>query len=90
MPTPSDRSGGLQVATPEIDPASFWVAVTPSDSTVLYGVRGIFVGSAGDVVATDQDGTDATFTCVAGQLLPIMPSKIKSTGTTASGIVALK
>jgi hypothetical protein len=89
MPTPTDRSGGLQVATPDIDPARYWAAVTKSDATILTGVKGLFIGGAGDVVLTDQNGTDATFTCVAGQLLPVSPKHVKA-ATTATAIVALK
>ncbi len=83
----------LEVTIPSIQPAQFWEAVSPSDSTILTGVLGVYVGdvSGGSaLVMTDQDGNDATWTVVAGQFLPVSPSKIKSTGTSAASIVILK
>ena len=91
MPTPSSRTGGLQVATPLLDPYQFFAAVTPSDTTVLVGVRALYIGSTTggtDLVLTDQAGVDTTFTAVAGMVLKVSPTKVKA-ATTATDIVAL-
>ena len=66
-------------------------AVTPSDSTVLSPpFRGLYVAATGVVVVTTLGGTDVTFTGVpAGSILPIVGTKVRATGTTATGIVAL-
>lgn len=71
----------------DIAPASTAVAVSPSDSTVLVGVRALQVGNGGTVIAT-VGGVDATFTCPDGAILPIRATKVK-TASTASNIVAL-
>ena len=63
--------------------------VTPSDSAQLSGVRGLFVGGAGNVEVVAEGGGQATFAAVAGQILPVRAVKVLSTGTTATGIVAL-
>jgi hypothetical protein len=69
-----------------------FAAVTPSDSTVLTGVRGIYVGGTGDLTVVGGDGaTTVTFKAVpVGTVLNISPSKVKATGTTATLLVALK
>lgn len=70
--------------------ASFWAAVTPSDSVPISPVpRAIHVGTGGTVVAKGQNGVSASFTAADGQTLEIQPVYVMSTGTTATGIVAL-
>ena len=66
-------------------------AVTPSDSTPLSDItRGLWVGGGtGTVKVRMASGADCTFTGVAGVLLPIQCDLIYSTGTSATGIVAL-
>lgn len=73
------------------DPASGGSAVTPSDSTVLADVRALYVGGAGNVAVIFKGGTSAvTLTGVtAGSILPIRVTKVMSTNTTATSIVAL-
>lgn len=76
------------------DVSSAWkaIAVTKSDSTVLPdGVRAVWVGGAGDVaVIMSGDTAAVTLAAVpAGTLLPIQVSKVMSTNTTATSIVAL-
>lgn len=65
--------------------------ITPNDSATL-SLRGIFVGGAGDVEFVDDDGNAATFTCVAGNILPVAGGacKVMATGTTATALVALQ
>ena len=66
-------------------------AVTPSDSTaLLYPTTGIYVGVGGTVVVTLKSGVDATFVgTIAGSILPLEVSHVKSTGTTATNLIAL-
>jgi hypothetical protein len=67
-------------------------AVTPSDSTVFGGpTRGLYVGVGGNVtVDMVNGGTSITFTNVQpGSLLPIQATRVYSTGTNATSIVAL-
>ncbi len=49
----------------------------------------IYVGGAGVVVAVLQNGVLATFTAVAGQILPISAIRVNNTNTTATSMVAL-
>lgn len=74
-------------------PADDIVAVTPSDVAVLAPTRAIWVGGAGNiaVLPAGQDSVAVTITGVAaGTLLPIRVVQVLSTGTTATGIVALR
>lgn len=66
-----------------------FVAVTPSDSTILApGAMGIYVGGAGAIAVKDIDGVSVTFSAVpVGTQLSISPSQILSTGTTATNLV---
>jgi hypothetical protein len=75
----------------EITSARRLLTVTPSDSTVLpEDVRCLYVGTGGDVAVVDAFGNDVTFSSVpSGMLLPVQVVKVKSTGTTASNIVAM-
>lgn len=72
-------------------PAGNAEAVTASDSTTLSGVRGVYVGGAGNVAMTFPGQSSAvTFVGVsAGTILPVQPVKIMSTNTTATDILAL-
>lgn len=70
------------------------VAVTPSDSTILPITRALYVGTGGTLVVVmadaDTTSTTVTYTNVAnGAILPIQVSKVYSTSTTASNILAL-
>lgn len=78
-------------------PTSFsvWVPITKSD-TVNFDANlkqgfcdAIYVGGAGIVVAIMSDGTAVSFTCVAGQILPLKAKRVNSTTTTATLMVAL-
>jgi len=64
-------------------------AVTPSDSTIIPYFRALYVGGAGDVAVMFANGTTATHVGVAaGSTLPVQGTKVLSTGTTATNIVA--
>lgn len=75
----------------DVSPATDFAAVTPHDSTNFTTVpRAIYVGGAGNLVAIGAGGDAVTFVGVAaGTLLPIRPTRINSTNTTATSIVAL-
>lgn len=76
-------------------PAEYAVVVTPSDSTNLgYTTRALYVGGAGNVSvemagAGGQEPTVLFTGVVAGSILPISVTRVNSTGTTATTIVAL-
>lgn len=72
-------------------PAARAQAITKSDTTTYEGVRGVYVGGAGNLAVTfPGSSTAVTFVGVAaGSLLPIQPEKIMSTNTTATDILAL-
>lgn len=76
-------------------PSDVYEVITPSD-TVSFSVttRGIYVGTAGDVVCVPKtrtgEGAPVTFQNVpAGTVLPIEALRVNSTNTTASDLVAL-
>lgn len=67
-------------------------AVTPNDSTDLTTMaRGLYIGGAGNVTLDTAGGeTTVAFVGVpAGTTLPIRTARVRSTGTTATNIVAL-
>lgn len=78
----------LLAALRDLAPASGVIVVTPSDTTVLSGVRSLKIGTGGSIVVT-VGGVDAPFTVVDGETLPVKATRVKATGTTATGIVAL-
>lgn len=69
-----------------------WEAITPSDSTDLnYVTRGIYVGGDGNINAVAPDGTVVLFSgAKAGSVLPLEVARVKSTSTTATGLVGLR
>lgn len=66
------------------------VAVTPHDSTNLdKETRGLYVGVSGDVVAI-IGGIAITFTAMAAGIIhPIAVTRVNSTNTTATNLVAI-
>lgn len=66
-------------------------AVTPHDTNPLaFVTRGIMVGVTGAVAMVMSNGDSVTLTgLLVGVIYPVRASKILSTGTTATGIVAL-
>lgn len=79
----------------DTSPAANCAAVTPSDNNPVpfwdgKNVRGLWVGVGGDVAITFRAGGAATLKNVpSGCLLALKVEKVRSTGTTASEIVAL-
>jgi len=68
--------------------ASSCAAVTPNDSTVI-GFKALYIGVAGDVTIITNSGSTVTFTAHANGYMPVAGSIVKTTGTTATNIVAL-
>ena len=65
------------------------VAVTPSDSTDIEVCRGLYIGGAGNAAVIMANGDEVIFTGLqAGVLYPISVTRVKSTGTTATNIIA--
>jgi hypothetical protein len=67
--------------------------VTPSDSADNVGAgniaSGLYIETGGDVVFLNKDGTERTVTVPDFFYLVCSVSRVKSTGTTATGIHAL-
>lgn len=74
-------------------PARDAIAVTPHDTNVIAGgrCRALYVGGAGNVTlrTNDDDGDVAFVGVTAGSILPVYAKYVRSTGTTATNIVAL-
>lgn len=79
---------GVESAVAATGPTFDGAAVAKSDSTLLVGVRALWVGGAGDLTLTVRTGDIVIKAVPAGTLLPIGPSKVKN-ATTATDIVAL-
>lgn len=75
----------------QVGPARNAVAVMPSDTVDLATVpRAICVSADGNVVLVmSGNSQEVTIAMVAGSLYPLAPTRIKATGTTATGIVAV-
>jgi hypothetical protein len=67
------------------------IAITPSDSTVLsQPIKGFMVGVTGAVkVNFTEIGTAIVIQAVAGYFYPFSINKVFSTGTSATGIIAV-
>jgi hypothetical protein len=72
-------------------PATGATAANAHDTNQLTNgtCRSLYIGTTGDVKVTMANGDVATFTNVAVGVLPVSCKQVFSTGTTASGIVAL-
>lgn len=64
-------------------------AVTPSDTDEIRETRALYVETSGDLALVMSNGDELTLTGVtAKEFLPIAVKQVKSTDTTASGIIA--
>jgi len=65
-------------------------AVTPADGTDLTGgtSRAVMVTEDGNVAVVYANGVEDTLFLLAGVVHPISVTRVKSTGTTATGIKA--
>jgi len=67
-----------------------WVDVTPSDTVnVVKTPKAIYADVAGTISMIDSSGTTISFTVLAGIIYPLIPARIRATGTTATGIKIL-
>ena len=64
-------------------------AVSLSDTVNMETPAVIYVGGAGDVKVTTFNGDEVTFTMPAGGIVPVQVTRVWSTGTTASALVAV-
>lgn len=90
MATPYKKSPQLQV-----DPAVEALAVTPDDGNDLAWVtRGLYTGSGGTIVVTLENNDDGSFVTLTnvnpGVVLGFAVKRVWDTGTTATGIIALR
>ena len=76
---------------PPAGPCRHAAAVSPSDTADLSAVtRAVYVGGSGNMVVITAGGETVTLTgLVVGTLLPIAVSRVKSTNTTATNLIAL-
>jgi hypothetical protein len=72
------------------DPVRKCTAVTPSDSTSQGDVRGLYVGTGGNVAIRMKGDSAAVVhkNVPSGSYLPCRATYVYSTGTTATDIVA--
>lgn len=78
-------------AASQTGPASVLKPVTPNDASDLPDgpSRGLYVASPGLMAVVDTAGNAVTLLSGGGQYHPIRVTRIRATGTTAGGIVAL-
>ena len=88
-PATGAKQDALIAALLDIAPVSEHVAVTPSDATVLTGVRGLKIGTGG-TIAVRVNAVDRTYTVTDGEYLPLKAQRVLATGTTATDITAWK
>lgn len=72
-------------------PAKNGFAITPHDTNNLTAdTRAIYVGGAGNIALVTSAGDEITLNgALAGTIIPIRATKVKSTGTTATNLVGL-
>jgi len=74
------------------NPPAAHVAVTPSDATILdTGCKGLIIGGAGNLSYWTRTGPAliSALPVVAGQTLVGEVTRVMSTGTTATNIIAM-
>ena len=66
-------------------------AITPSDTVNFAQIaRAIYVGSTGDVVIVNSDGTTCTWAgCPTGFIIPCAAIRVNNTNTHASSLVGI-
>lgn len=75
-------------SAPNGNPATFAAAVTPG-TALSKPARSFYIGVAGDLVLTMEDGASVTFVGVQPGIFPVGSALVVSSGTTATSIVAL-
>lgn len=78
-------------AVSDSDPADSWVSCTPNDDTEYSPLpTAIFVGTTGHLALRGADGVNVTFKNLpSGSFVPLQPSRVLATGTTALDIVLI-
>lgn len=73
-------------------PYTFGAAITPHDAnqSLTFVPRAISCAAAGAICCVWKDGTNSVLTIAVGIPLRVRPYAIAATGTTATGLVALK
>lgn len=80
-----------KVKSYSISSARRYTAVTKHDTTILEEFKALFIGGEGDVKVGNTEGDAVTFSgLAAGTILPVYGTRVYSTGTTATLIVALR
>ncbi len=87
-PLPSDAAtqttlAALLASANKVRPAQTHAAVT-LDATISPPTSALRFDAAGTVVIQDTAGTSATYTVLAGEVMPIAASKVVASGTTVS------
>lgn len=74
-----------------VDDYNRWAAVAKSDTLAqpTGPFDAIYVGGAGNVVVSPEDGVGLTIAAVAGAILKIRGKRVDNTNTTATGLFAL-
>lgn len=72
-------------------PPSRGLALTPDDGTDLpFAIRGLMVSTAGDVSVVTTGGDTVTLPALQpGVQYAVLATRVRSTGSTATGIVGL-
>ena len=83
----AERSTAAMLSAPPTKHAAVDVSGGDVTFTAPYP-RVLFIGVAGNVVVTDLDGNDETYTVPAGYELAGFFKGVKQTGTTGTNIVA--
>ena len=95
LPLPAGASTSAKqdtntAAVSKLGSAKRWFAIAPSDTVNLATTPdALYVGGAGNVVLRGSDGVNATFAVAAGQILPLSPTRVLATDTTATGLIGL-
>lgn len=73
------------------DPAKWGETVTPSDSINLVNpARSLYIGGTGALSVEMYGGGTQVFSAVPVGIFPVQVTRVNSTGTTATNIVALR
>lgn len=69
-------------------PADIFAELIPADIDLTVMPRALYLPEDGDLVVTDKNNNQVTFTVFAGQVLPIRPKQI-NTSTTLNKVIGL-
>lgn len=74
------------MSSARLNPADIFRDITNSDSTNTTGIRSLYVKTSGNIALKDKNDVTAIFPVAAGQIIPVQPTKVLSTGSTATVI----